>query len=92
VAERIDELRNCIVEANAVFMRTDIFRSAPFLCSREGRQVCAVIVAASAKPVFAKPAKSSDGSGSEFWVRVGNATKQLHGDAVIDYQQQHWGT
>ena len=52
----------------------------------------AVTVAASAKPVFAKPAKGSETSGSGFWVRVGNATKQLHGDAMVDYQQQHWGT
>jgi hypothetical protein len=54
-------------------------------------QLCAVTVAASGKPVFAKPAKGSGTDGSEFWVRIGNATKQLHGDDMIDYQQQHWG-
>jgi hypothetical protein len=58
----------------------------------EERQICAVTVAASAKPVFAKPAKGSVAGGSEFWVRIGNATKQLHGKDMLDYQQQHWGT
>ena len=29
--------------------------------------------------------------GSEFWVRIGNATKQLHGEDMMDYQRQHWG-
>jgi len=56
-----------------------------------GRRICAVTVAASAKPVFAKAPKGSPG-GSEFWVRIGNATKQLHGEDMVDYQQQHWGT
>lgn len=56
-----------------------------------GRQVCVVTVAASAKPVFARAPKGSP-DGSEFWVRIGNATKQLHGDDMVDYQQQHWGT
>jgi hypothetical protein len=60
--------------------------------SRLGQQVCAITVAASARPAFAKPAKGSDASGSEFWVRIGNATKQLHGDDMVEYQQQHWGT
>lgn len=59
--------------------------------ARLERQVCAITVAASAKPVFAKPPKGSDSGGSEFWVRTGNATKQLYGDGMIDYQQQHWG-
>jgi hypothetical protein len=59
---------------------------------RQGRQLCAITVAASAKPVFAKPAKGSAAGGSEFWVRIGNATKQFYGEDMIDYQQQHWGT
>ena len=60
--------------------------------TRQGRQLCAITVAASARPVFAKPAKGSGAAGSEFWVRIGNATKQLHGEDMVDYQQQHWGT
>lgn len=52
--------------------------------------VCAVAVAASGKPVFGKP---HDGGQvpTEFWVRIGNATKQLHGDDMIEYQSTHWG-
>lgn len=54
-----------------------------------GVAVCVVTVSASAKPVFAK---SLEGGGppSEFWVRIGNATKQLHGDHMVDYQTDHW--
>lgn len=54
------------------------------------RQICTVSVAASGKPVFAKPAKGSGGDASEFWVRIGNLTKQLHGDDMVDYQRDHW--
>lgn len=50
--------------------------------------VCAVAVAASAKPVFAKAA--SGGEPTEFWVRIGNATRQLHGDDMVEYQINHW--
>ena len=28
---------------------------------------------------------------TEFWVRVGNQTKQLHGDDMIEYMSNHWG-
>jgi uncharacterized protein with ParB-like and HNH nuclease domain len=28
---------------------------------------------------------------SEFWVRVGNSTKQLHGDDMVLYQDSRWG-
>ena len=56
----------------------------------DGRQVCVVSVAASGKPVFAKPPKGSPTSAGEFWVRTGNATKQLHGDDLLDYKTEHW--
>jgi hypothetical protein len=56
----------------------------------EGRTICQVSVAASGRPVFARPAKGGPDA-SEFWVRVGNATKQLHGDDLIKYQDEHWG-
>ncbi|WP_370500599.1 DUF262 domain-containing protein [Mycolicibacterium sp. jd] len=55
------------------------------------QKVCVVSVAASGKPVFAKPAKGSGGNAEEFWVRTGNATKQLHGDDMMEYREQHWG-
>ena len=56
----------------------------------EGKDVCVVSIAASGKPVFAK---ASGGSPEpyEFWVRMGNATKQLHGDDMLQYQTSHWG-
>lgn len=55
-----------------------------------GKAVCQVTVAASGRPVLAKPAKGG-ADASEFWVRVGNATKQLHGDDLMKYQKEHWG-
>jgi hypothetical protein len=57
----------------------------------EGKSICLVAVAAAGRPVFAKPAKGSGAEGSEFWVRTGNATKQLHGDDMVRYQEEHWG-
>lgn len=55
-----------------------------------GLSVCVVTVAASGKPVFAKAVDGGQGH-SEFWVRIGNATKQLHGDDMIHYRDEHWG-
>lgn len=54
------------------------------------KTICQVTVAASGRPIFAKPAKGG-ADASEFWVRVGNATKQLHGDDLMKYQEEHWG-
>ena len=51
--------------------------------------VCRVSVAAAGKPVFSKSVSS--GETSEFWVRIGNATKQLHGDDLVQYRDSHWG-
>ena len=55
-----------------------------------GQDVCVVSVAASGKPLFAR---GPDGGQepNEFWVRMGNATKQLHGDDMVQYQTNHWG-
>jgi len=55
-----------------------------------GSDVCVVSVASSGKPVFAKPPEGSSGP-TEFWVRLGNGTRQLHGDDMIAYNEQHWG-
>jgi hypothetical protein len=52
--------------------------------------ICQVVVAPSGRPVFAKPSKGGVGNGSEFWVRIGNATKQMHGDDMVHYQEVHW--
>lgn len=60
--------------------------------SVNGREICLVSVAASGKPVFARSPKGSGAArGTEFWVRIGNATKQLHGDDMVEYQNTHWG-
>lgn len=56
-----------------------------------GRDVCIVAVAPSAKPVFAKPGKGAGSDTSEFWVRMGNSTRQLHGDDLMTYRSDHWG-
>ncbi len=53
-------------------------------------EVCLVRVGTSTRPVFAKPV-SGNGDPSEFWVRVGNATKQLYGEDMIGYQEVQWG-
>ncbi len=54
-----------------------------------GAEVCAVAVAASGKPVFAKPHEGEQ-EPTEFWVRIGNATRQFHGDDMVEYQSTHW--
>lgn len=51
---------------------------------------CVLKVAPADKPVFAKPLDRS-GAADEFWVRVGNATNQLHGEAFVTYKEEHWG-
>ena len=58
--------------------------------SIEGKDLCVVSASSSSKPVFAKPHEGGSGY-SEFWVRVGNATKQFHGNNMLDYQANHWG-
>ena len=54
----------------------------------EGKEVCRVAVAASARAVFAKPMDGKEYS--EFWARIGNSTRQLTGTDMIDYQEDHW--
>lgn len=58
--------------------------------SLDGKDVCLVSVSPSAKAVFAKPVEGGSGKPSEFWVRVGNQTKQLHGDELVEYSDDHW--
>lgn len=55
-----------------------------------GRDVAVVSVVASAKPVYAKPLEGNVGP-SDFWVRVGNQTKQIYGSDADDYRSDHWG-
>jgi hypothetical protein len=47
--------------------------------------VCAVFVERSSKPVFFK-----SGNLNEFWVRVGNSTRQLDVKTAMDYMLNHW--
>ena len=56
----------------------------------DNADVCVVTVASSGKPVFARPHEGG-ADAAEFWVRTGNATKQLHGDDMMGYQANHWG-
>lgn len=57
-----------------------------------GENTCIVTVAASGRPVFSRPVKGHGASdNSEFWVRIGNQTRQLHGDDMVQYQTEHWG-
>ena len=53
--------------------------------------ICVVSVAPYRRPVFAKPPAGHD-SLTEFYVRVGNSTKPLHGNDMLEYQANHWGT
>ena len=54
------------------------------------KEICLVSVAASGKPVFCKPFAGGQDP-SDFWVRIGNATKQMYGQDMIEYQTGHWG-
>ncbi len=51
----------------------------------QGRTICRVKVDASPKPVFTR-----DGSGAEFYVRVGNTTRPLDAHAAHEYIGMHW--
>lgn len=50
--------------------------------------IARITVAPSGKPVFAKGLEGNEHN--EFWVRVGNQTKQLHGDEMFVYHNTHW--
>jgi hypothetical protein len=54
----------------------------------DGQDVCRLDVAASAQPVFARGDRSR--SPDQFWVRMGNSTRQLTGPDMAEYQQVHW--
>jgi hypothetical protein len=57
----------------------------------DSHSVCVVAVASAGKPVFAKPPRGSGSEVSEFWVRTGNQTRQLHGEDMVLYHRDHWG-
>lgn len=51
-----------------------------------GKIICIVLVKPSTSPVFFK-----EGHSPEFWVRVGNSTRQLDIKAATEYIRTHWG-
>ena len=53
------------------------------------KDICRIDVAASSKPVFARPWNSR--AYTDFWVRQGNKTEQFYGRALLDYKEDHWG-
>ena len=66
----------------------------PTLCNitfhdLDGKDVCRIDVAASAKPVFACPLNGKEAT--DFWVRQGNRTDQFHGTVLTEYLEDHWG-
>jgi hypothetical protein len=56
----------------------------------DGKDICLGHVGTAARPVFARPAEGSKDL-TDFWVRVGNLTRQLHGDDLVTYKDDHWG-
>jgi len=56
----------------------------------DDKDVCLVHVGTAARPVFAKPVDGGKQL-TDFWVRVGNLTRQLHGDDLVTYRDDHWG-
>ena len=53
------------------------------------RRVCKVSVEPAGSPVFAKPTEGNLPK-NDFWVRKGNATKQLYGNHRLNYIKERW--
>ena len=53
----------------------------------DGKDVCRVDVGPSPRPVFVRPPKSPS---ADFYVRIGNSTRQLSTDDVLEYEKQRW--
>jgi hypothetical protein len=53
----------------------------------DGAQVCKVDVRPAGSPVFLRPPGTQD---DEFWVRIGNSTRQMRGNEILSYTKQHW--
>jgi len=66
--------------ADIVQIRLEIF---------DDQHVCVITVAPSVKKVFTWNVGRS--GSSNFWVRICNQTKQLHGDGMVTYMNDHWG-
>lgn len=57
--------------------------------SLDDHDICRVDVAGAARPVFVRPQGSKEAT--EFYARIGNATKPLSGEDMAAYQREHWG-
>lgn len=55
----------------------------------EGKDICRVVANASRRKVYCKSIGSN--VAAEFWVRAGNSTRQLHGQEMDMYVEDHWG-
>ncbi|HEX5827357.1 MAG TPA: ATP-binding protein [Candidatus Limnocylindrales bacterium] len=55
----------------------------------DGKEVCRIDVAPADKPVFVRSAGGAPTA--DFHLRVGNATRRLLTDEVLDYQARRWG-
>jgi Schlafen, AlbA_2 len=55
----------------------------------DGKRVCRVDAPPSPAPVFLNPPKGDPTS--EFWVRMGNSTRRLRTDEVLEYHRTRWG-
>lgn len=51
------------------------------------REVCRISVSASPRPVYLVPSKNAP---REFWVRIGNSTRQLAVDQAAEYIMHRW--
>ena len=56
----------------------------------DGMDICVVSARPYRRPVFAKLPGGSE-SHQEFYVPVGNSTKALYGNDMLEYQASHWG-
>jgi hypothetical protein len=53
----------------------------------DGSQVCKVDVRPAGSPVFLRPPGTHS---DEFWVRIGNSTRQMTGNEILSYTKQRW--
>lgn len=57
--------------------------------ARDGKTVCVIQTRASRSPVFGSDPRKPD-KGPTFWVREGNTTRPLHGEAMANYLFEHF--
>jgi type I restriction enzyme R subunit len=65
---------------------TAVMRTRARIASRDGREICRLDVASSARPVWAKTSKQDQ----VFFVRMNNSTRALPDDQIDLYLADHW--